>query len=60
VNNGTCGLSNLVLGLNEWVQWNGSSAALPLTCRQRSLRKQRRDPRLKMIFVIISQGTRTN
>ena len=45
--NGTCGLSSLVLVVEEWVQREGSRAALPLTSRQCCIQKKQRGPRLK-------------
>jgi len=35
--NSTCGLSSLVLGVDEWVQGNSSRAVLPLTRYQCSI-----------------------
>ena len=37
--NDACGLSGLVLGVDEWVQGNGSRAFLPLTRHCASKRK---------------------
>jgi len=58
--NGTCGLSNLVLGIDGWVQreWFTRAAAIGSPPVQHSLRKETRGPRRKQAEMGAAQTSR--